>query len=153
MNERGTRGRDIGGGIISLILIVVGAVVLYDTTGYGDADSAAFPRTVAIVLMIVSAITALRSFLAQQGDPERPPPTPGSWPRRILLPAVMLVSVIGMRYLGFLPAMLVMFAGLLLVANHNGWTARRAIIYGVSGIGVVIIFHVLFRYWLKVPLP
>jgi cytochrome bd-type quinol oxidase subunit 2 len=153
MSERGSRGKDIGGGIISLLLIVVGAVVLYDTTSYGDADSAVFPRTVAIVLMAVSAISALRAFLSKRGDPEMAPPTPGSWPRRLLLPVIMLASVFAMRGLGFLPAMLIMFTGLLLVANHDGWSGRRAMVYGASAFAVVLLFYLVFRYWLKVPLP
>jgi len=58
-----------------------------------------------------------------------------------------------MKAVGFVAAALVMFAGVLLVANHDAMTLRRALVYGASGIAVVAGFYLVFRYWLMVPLP
>ncbi|KAA3630438.1 MAG: tripartite tricarboxylate transporter TctB family protein [Proteobacteria bacterium] len=153
MNNPNTRKKDTGGGVVALVLLAVGALVLYDTRGYGDPDSAVFPRTVAIVLMALSAVTALRAFIGSHRGGETAQPARGSWTRRILLPLIMLGPVLVMGAIGFIPAMLIMFAGLLMVANHDGWTARRAVVYLASGTGVVVLFYLLFRYWLLVPLP
>ena len=65
----------------------------------------------------------------------------------------MLVTVGAMTTLGFLPAMIIMFAGLLLVANHDAWTLNSAVLYLTGGVFVVVVFYAMFRYWLKVPLP
>ncbi len=147
-----TGTKDVGGGVVAVVLVLVGALVYHDTLSYADGDSSVFPRTVSIVLMVISALVALVSFLGgRRNDGESVPG--GSWPRRLLLPLVMLGPVLLMKAIGFLPAMLVMFAALLLVANYDDWTPRRAVIYLASGAGVVGAFYLVFRYWLQVPLP
>jgi hypothetical protein len=151
--ERSYRRRDTGGGVVAVLLIGVGALVFQDTFGYGDVDSQAFPRAVSLVLMVLGAVIAIRAFWPGRHRDDSQHSASGSWPRRLLLPAVMLVTVGSMTTVGFLPAMIVMFAGLLLVANHEAWSLRKFSIQGVSGIAVVVLFYLVFRYWLKVPLP
>jgi hypothetical protein len=153
MSDPGSVKRDIGGIVIALILVGVGFLVLYDTTTYGDVDSAAFPRAVAIGLILVSALVILRAFALKPRTSESELPDPGSWVRRIALIVVMLGSVLLMAPLGFLPAMVIMFGGVLVVANYDEWNLRRAVIYVVSGSAVVIGVYAVFRYWLLVPLP
>lgn len=153
MSNQDSQRKDVGGGGVALLLVAIGALVLYDTRSYGDPDSAVFPQTVAIVLMVIAAITAFKAFIGSKRETETWQASRGSWPRRILLPAIMLACVAPMKYLGFLPAMLIMFVGLLLVANHDGWTIRRTVAYGLSAVGVVTLFYAVFRYWLLVPLP
>ncbi len=153
MSDIDPRTRNIGGAVIAVLLIALGAVVIADTRTYGDADSAVFPRTVAIVMIVISVLVLLRAIFRAPRLTGDEVPARGSWPRRILLPAVMLASVLMMKAVGFVAAALVMFAGVLLVANHDELTLRRALVYGASGIAVVAGFYLVFRYWLMVPLP
>jgi hypothetical protein len=153
VSDSGFPKRDFGGVVISLILIAIGGLVLYDTTTYGDVDSAAFPRAVAIAMILVSAVVLVRALLSPARDPASLQPTNGSWVRRISLVAVMLGSVVLMPVSGFLVATAIMFGGVLVVANYDKWNLRRAVIYMISGSAVVTGFYVVFRYWLMVPLP
>lgn len=155
MNSLNTRSRSIGGAVIAFLLIALGALVIIDTRGYGDADSAVFPRAVAIAMILVCTLILVRAVIRSRvhKSDSREPPARGSWLRRILLPVIMLSSASMMKAAGFVPAMLVMFAGVLLVANYDTMTLRRALIYTISGIAVVVGFYLVFRYWLLVPLP
>ena len=79
------RRRDTGGGIVALVLLAVGALVYWDTLGYGDVDSQAFPRAVSLALMVISAAIAVRSFWPGRHPDDSLHPARGSWPRRLLL--------------------------------------------------------------------
>lgn len=145
-----TERRDIGGIIAALVLIGFGAVALYDTTTYSDVDSAVFPRTIAIALML-SAIGYIAYALVRG---ERTVRTPGgSYPRRIALVAVMLGSVAAMPWIGFVASGLAAFFCLTLVAMHDPWTRGRVVLYPLVGVAIVIGFFALFRYGFLVPLP
>nr|WP_246206348.1 tripartite tricarboxylate transporter permease [Propylenella binzhouense] len=149
--EQRVRGRpDWATAFVALVLAGIGGVALLDARTYGDPDSAAFPVTVAIVLVAMSLIVALRAAIGW-GTP--PAADRGSVPRRVALPVVMLLCAGLMAMFGFVPAMLVMFMALLAVAMHDPWTPRRAGLFVAAGVVIVIGFYALFRYGLMVPLP
>ncbi|MGQ7792203.1 tripartite tricarboxylate transporter permease [Faunimonas sp. B44] len=134
----------------ALFLAGVGVAALLDSRGYGDPDSAAFPVTVAIVLIGASLVVAVRAALGIGSAPEA---LTGSMPRRIALPIIMIGAALLMMAFGFVPAMLVMFMALLVVAMHDPWTPKRVVLFAGSGLLIVIGFYALFRHLLMVPLP
>ncbi len=142
---------DYGGAIIAVMLIAFGAFAIYDTTTYADPDSAVFPRAVAMGLVAVSAVYLLVWIAGYAGPAVFNPP--GSWPRRIAFVTVMILTALAMPWFGFIPAALVSFALLMIIAMYDRWTPKRIAIYGVIGTAIVIGFYVLFAKFLLVPLP
>lgn len=143
--------RDTGGAVVAALLIGVGCLVLWDTTGYADPDSAVFPRTFSGV-MIAACIAYIGMWLAGRGE-DLGTPEPGSAIRRILLVAVMLAGALSMRWIGFLAAAVPVFGALLLIAMYDRWTPYRAIVYPLIGLALVSGFYFVFQELLQVPLP
>ena len=145
----GSQGH-IGSSIVSALFVLAGFVTLYDTTGYTDRDSQVFPRAVAIILIITAAISFVTRFLKPSdsggfGD--------GIWWRRVLLIVTMFLTCLAMPIIGFLPAGAIAFAGGLIAAMHDRWTATNVLLYWGSGAVVMIAFFALFKFVLNVPLP
>ncbi|MFV0368455.1 MAG: tripartite tricarboxylate transporter TctB family protein [Hyphomicrobiaceae bacterium] len=142
---------DYGGAIVAVLLIAFGAFAIYDTSTYADPDSAVFPRTVAMGLIAASASFLLMWLIGRAGPAnvnER-----GSSLRRIAFVTVMLAAVLAMPWIGFIPAALVSFMLLMLIAMFDAWTPKRIVIYSAVGIAVVFCFYTLFAKFLQVPLP
>ncbi len=146
------RTQDFGSVAIAALLVLFGAVVIWETTTYVDFDSAVFPRTAAIA-MVLFCLLYIVLWLAGLIAPRAEETEPGSWPRRIALVASMLATALAMPWLGFVPSALLSFAALTIIAMYEPWTGRRAAIYALVGIAVVIGFYVLFALVLRVPLP
>jgi len=136
--------------LISSLFIVAGIVTLYDTMSYSDIDSKVFPRASAIVLILCASISLILGLIKPTAEESF---GHGSWCRRILLVVTMLISCFAMPYLGFLGASAIAFAGGLIAAMHDRWTASKIILYWGSGALIMIVFYVLFKMVLKVPLP
>lgn len=144
--------RDLGGMVVAALLIIIGIVVLWDTTNMVDSDSYVFPVTVALLMIGLCVYYICWSFLkTPAGEPKRS--LPGSIPRRIGLVAAMLGCAIIMPYTGFLIAGLLVFAAITVTAMYERWTSRRLIIYPIICIAVVCGFYLLFAKALMVPLP
>jgi hypothetical protein len=142
---------DYGGAIVAMLLIAFGAFAIFDTTTYADADSAVFPRTVAIGMIVAAALYLVMWLIGRAGPAtinER-----GSWPRRIAFVIVMLLAALAMPWVGFIPAALVSFALLMIIAMYDAWTPKRIALYGAVGAAVVFGFYTLFAKFLLVPLP
>lgn len=140
-----------GGVVVAALLILFGVYALWDTTTYADPDSAVFPRAIASAMIVASLVVILRWLLGRSTPVEMPPP--GSAIRRALLVAVMIVGSLSIPYTGFLPAALVVFAALLLIAMYDRWTPFRIVVYPLVGAAVVLGFYYLFSKVLLVPLP
>lgn len=142
--------RSAGSLIISLMLMVVGLVTLYDTTGYTDLDSKIFPRAAAAMLILAAGASCILWVV-------RPTPTEGfgtgSWWRRILLVGSMLAAALAMPLIGFLFSAMVVFAGGLASGMHGAWTSRTLVLYPAISLAIITAFHVLFKHGLHVPLP
>ncbi|MEH6457804.1 MAG: tripartite tricarboxylate transporter TctB family protein [Cocleimonas sp.] len=140
----------MGSFIVSAFFIIVGIVTLYDTMSYSDIDSKVFPRAAAIVLIICASASLIYGFIkptAEEGFGR------GSWWRRVLLVATMLISCFAMPYLGFLAASAIAFVGGLIAAMHDQWTKKKLLLYWGSGAFIMVGFYILFKVVLQVPLP
>jgi hypothetical protein len=143
--------RSIGSVVIAALLLICGAVVLWETTTYFDFDSAIFPRTVASLLVALCLIHILLWLMGLAAPSESA--EPGSSPRRIGLVLLMLAGAFAMPWLGFILSALATFGCLTLLAMYEPWTRLRVIVYPLVGIAVVLGFYLLFGEILRVPLP
>ena len=149
MNNRISQD-NIGTTIVSALFIIAGVITLYDTQSYSDIDSKVFPRAAAIVLIVCASFVLIQRIIRPKVDEGF---GSGSWWRRILLVATMLLCCFVMPYFGFLLAGAIAFVGGLISAMHDKWTLRNILIYWGSGAMIMIGFYALFRYALLVPLP
>jgi hypothetical protein len=77
----------------------------------------------------------------------------GSALRRTLVAVVMLGWGFALGPLGFLPSGAAAMAALLLIAQHDRWTLRTALLYGLSTSAILTGMYFLFKHVLQVPLP
>lgn len=143
--------RSIGEVVVSVLLVGVACLVLWDTTTYVDSDSAVFPRAFAIVL-IIACIAYIGVWLTGRGE-NRPEQERGSIVRRVLLVVVMFCGALALPWIGFLAAAVPVFGALLLIAMYDPWTRYRTIVYPLIGLAVVFGFYYVFQELLMVPLP
>ena len=146
------RYRSTGSLLTTLALMSFAGLALWDTTGYVDADSFVFPRTIAGLLLVLGLVEIVR-WLLKGNLRARAPEPGGSYPRRIGLVVVMLVAALAMPVAGFLLSALVSFMALMAVAMYDPWTPRRLLVYPLAGVGIVIGFYLVFSKVLLVPLP
>lgn len=146
------QARDTATPFMAAAFAILAALVLWDTTSYTDADSFVFPRTIAIVLMVLSISLALQ-WLFGFGKTNGQAISGASNVRRIALAAAMLGGALAMPYLGFLLAGLIAFAVILVTAMHDPWTPYRLVVYPLAGAVIVGGFYLLFSRALQVPLP
>lgn len=140
----------IGSLIVSAFFVLAGVVTLYDTTGYSDRDSQVFPQTVAVILIVMAAISFILQFLKPSDEGGF---GTGIWWRRFLLIITMFLACFAMPYVGFLPAGAIAFAGGLIAAMHDKWTSSNILLYWGSGVVIMVAFFSLFKFLLHVPLP
>ena len=145
MAESATRG--------CAVAILIGVAALA-TSGDFSALGAVFPRTIA-GLMIVLALL----YLALAWRDARPAPweqeqrEPASRLRQFGVAVVMLAWSFLIVPLGFLFTSVCACIALLLLAQHDRWSARTALGYGLSTVVVLFALYSLFRFALQVPLP
>ncbi len=151
MANETARSRDLAGSIAAVVFILIGAAAWWDTTSMADPDSYVFPRTVILLLVVFSLLLLLRNLL--RGGGAHHLSTEGSWPRRVGLVAVMLGGALAMPLIGFLPAGIIVFLAIMLLAMYDPWQGARRLIFPLVGIAVVVAFFVLFAEVLRVPLP
>jgi putative tricarboxylic transport membrane protein len=144
-------GRDLPGTLIAVGFVLLGALAWWDTTDMADPDSYVFPRTVILLMMGFSLLLILRNLL--RGGGQHHLSTEGSWPRRLGLVAVMLAGALSMPLIGFLPAGLVVFLAIMLLAMYDPWQGARRFVFPLVGVAIVVAFFVLFAEVLRVPLP
>jgi hypothetical protein len=65
----------------------------------------------------------------------------------------MLGWAFALPVMGFLASSAVAFSLLLILAQHERWTPRAALLYGASGAVVLGGLYTLFKWLLQVPLP
>lgn len=148
MREAPTRA-DLPGAIGSGIMVVIGAGAIWAARDYSDLG-AVFPRTVGALLIALGIVYIV---LVGLGRTRRAAAVDGSSVRRALVAIVMLAWGFTLGPLGFLPAGAAAMAALLLIANHDRWTPRTALAYGLSCAAVLGLLYALFKHALQVPLP
>lgn len=154
MNTAPKTRRDVSTPFMAALFIALGALVIWDTTTYTDADSYVFPRTIASVMIGLSVILLLQWLIGWTPSASDPGLTGAhSVPRRVALFASMIAAALAMPFIGFLAAGLIVFAAIMLTAMYDPWTPYRFIVYPVAGAAIVCGFYLLFARVLQVPLP
>jgi hypothetical protein len=143
------RDRDLTGAIGCALLIAVGAAAIWFSRDF-SALGAVFPRTVG-GLMVTLAVVYIG--LVARGRTARQAPLGGSPARRVVVAGVMLAWGFLLEPLGFLPSSTAAFVVLLAVANHDRWTSRSVLVYGLSAALLLGALYGLFKQVLLVPLP
>ncbi len=141
--------RDLAGAIGSALLVLLGAVAFSQAADFSDLG-AVFPRAIG-GLMVMLGVAYLVLFAL--GRTQASTPVQGSNLRRAGVAAVMLAWAFMLGPLGFLLSSALAFALLLLVANHDRWTLRSSVIYGLAGATLLLGLYALFKLVLQVPLP
>jgi hypothetical protein len=144
-----TPGRDTPGAIGSALLIGVGVAALVYSKEFSDLG-AVFPRAIGGLLV---AMGVLYLLLFALGRTKRAAPAAGSNLRRAGVAVVMLGWAFALTPLGFLASSALAFVLLLMLANHDRWTLRTALLYGGAGALVLVGLYALFKHALQVPLP
>jgi|TARA_B110000908_G_scaffold162745_1_gene208556 hypothetical protein len=150
IDKKSVTGSSVGSLIVSIFFILAGFLTLYDTRSYTDADSSVFPQAAAILLIICASVSTLQNLIRPMADEGF---GRGSWWRRLLLVSTMLLTCFVMPYIGFLLAAVISFVGGMVAAMHDRWSLKALIVYLGSGALIMVVFYMLFRYVLYVPLP
>jgi len=140
---------DIPGAVGSALMVLIGAGAIWAARDYSDLG-AVFPRTVGALLIALGVVYIV---LVAMGRSRRAAAADGSFARRALVATVMLAWGFALGPLGFLPAGVAAMAALLLIAHHDRWTLRTALVYGLSCSAVLGMLYALFKHALQVPLP
>jgi putative tricarboxylic transport membrane protein len=143
------QGADRSGALGSVLAIALGAAAFWAARDYSTLG-AVFPRAVGVLLM---ALGVLYLVFVLRGRTRRAPPLQGSSLRRGAVAAIMLGWGFALDALGFLPSSALAMALLLVVAHHERWSARTAVLYGGAAGLVLIALYALFKQVLLVPLP
>jgi hypothetical protein len=140
---------DIPGAIGSVLLIGVGAAAFWAAAEFSALGSV-FPRSVGTLMVALGVVYLV---LVALGRTRRAAVPQGSNTRRAAVALVMLGWGFALGPLGFLPSSAAAMAALLLIANHQRWTLRTALLYGGASLGVLAALYGLFKLILLVPLP
>ncbi|HVL73682.1 MAG TPA: tripartite tricarboxylate transporter permease, partial [Beijerinckiaceae bacterium] len=146
---RSVASRDLGGVAIAGLFILLGLWMEWESVGMSALGSV-FPRTIATAMIVCAIALIVRQLLRPR---VREVPVGESTPRRVALIAVMAVWVLLLPIVGFFATSFAAFLILLAVANYDGWTPRRTLGYGLTAIGVIALFYVIFVRLLLVPAP
>jgi putative tricarboxylic transport membrane protein len=144
-----TPRRDIPGIVGAAILIVIGAIAIYHTRDFSPLGSV-FPRTIGAAMILFAAVYIVVALARPQ--PAKLPERGSPW-RRTLLVVVLVAWAMLLEPVGFLSTSVVAYVAIMLIANFDRWTPRRAVGYALSGAIVLGGLYGIFRFVLKVPLP
>lgn len=140
---------DWPGALGSALAIAIGGGAIWAAGDFSDLGSV-FPRTIGGLMVALGSVYIAFTLL---GKTRRAASLDGSFVRRAGVAVVMLGWAFGLGPLGFLGASAAACAALLVIANHDRWTLRMALIYGASTAFVLASLYLLFKIILLVPLP
>lgn len=140
---------DVGGLVTAVLMLAVSAWVLWESQSYTEL-AAAFPRTVALVMALASAILVVRCLMRRE---LRTSVEAGSQLRRAVLLSALIGWVALIPIAGFFLASLLGFITCGLTARYEHWPKRRWIGFLALAIAAVAMFYGLFSEILKVPFP
>ncbi|MES9935386.1 MAG: tripartite tricarboxylate transporter TctB family protein [Sedimenticola sp.] len=145
---------DLGGLIVAVLLILVGAIALWDTTNMTDSDSFVFPRAVAIAMIAFCILFIVMQMISPSiGKNDEAGVNGGSSLRRIGLVLAMVGSALLMPWFGFLVSGVLAFGSIMMLAMYDEWTLSRRLIFPLAGVVIVLGFYFMFAELLLVPLP
>jgi putative tricarboxylic transport membrane protein len=127
----------------------IGVVALIECARL-NPEAAVFPRTIAQGMLVLIVLAVIQLARTRRVTEDR---SPGSWPRRIAVPVVMIAGVALLPLAGFEVAGLAMGLALIVPALHER-PSNPALVRLVAGVGVtIVLFTLAFRELLGVPLP
>ncbi len=129
--------------------MALGAAAIWAARDFSDLG-AVFPRSVGALL---AGLGALYIVLMLAGRTQRVAELGGSFVRRAATALTLLAWAYTLGPLGFLASSAAAMAALLVIANHERWTLRRAVLYAAASALVLIGLYSLFKIALQVPLP
>jgi hypothetical protein len=136
---------------VALIILVFGAVVIFDSVrlgiSWGDEGPKAgyFPFYIGILICFSSAVTLFRALAARADE---------SFVSRGQLKLVMSVLVPTTVYVGFIAFLGIYVASIIYIAFFMWWLGKYSWLKIVPvALGVNIAFFLMFEIWFKVPLP
>lgn len=144
--------RDTAGMIAAGLLILVGLAVLWDSRDLSTLG-AVFPRTIATVMILCCVIVIGQNMRRQCKARSAAGPQQESVPRRVFLSAALVAWAVALPVVGLFTTSLAGFAALLVIAEYNPWSARRAVAYGGIGLLAITVFYFLMRDVLLISLP
>ena len=135
-----------------ILAIIMAAVAVGAIVSSRDISvmASVFPRTIAVVLLILSLILLVKAFVVRSWAASH---EGGHVGRRLWLVGIILAWAFTLNWLGFLTSSLFGTVALTLVAHFHEWDTRRALIYGLSLLATIGFFYGLFAILLDVPLP
>ncbi len=137
-----------GSSTASLGFVALGVLALWGTGDLSPLGSV-FPRAIGSAMILFAVMDIVWRWFERPRE-QRPD---GSNLRRVALAAIMLLWALLLQAVGFWVTSLAASLLLMLVANHEPWTARRALGYVVSTLAVVTGLYAVFAFGLEVPLP
>ena len=140
---------DLRGALGSAAAMALGAVAIWAARDFSDLG-AVFPRAVGALLV---ALGALYIGLTLAGRTQRVAALGGSHVRRAAAAVTLLAWAFTLGPLGFLARSAAAMAALMVIANHEHWTLRRAVLYAAFSALLLIGLYSLFKIALQVPLP
>lgn len=141
--------RDVFGLVFCVFFFLLGCSIWWASMGYSDLG-AVFPRTIATLLMLLSATYIVKVLVWPKATEYE---FDGSNIRRALLFLTLVAWAFSLEVLGFLATSIVGFLLILLIANYDAWTLKRAAGLVLSGLSVLVGLYVIFKVVLNVPLP
>jgi hypothetical protein len=145
----GERGIDLRGALGSAAAVALGGAAIWASRDFSDLG-AVFPRSVGALLVALGAVYIVLTLMGRTKDVAS---LEGSSLRRAAAALTMLAWAFMLGPLGFLASSAAAMAALLVIANHERWSLRRALLYAGSSALVLIGLYSLFKIALKVPLP
>ena len=140
---------DVGGLITAVAILILSAWVLWEAEGYSEL-AAAFPRAVALIMMVASVALIVRCLLRLQPPAEV---EVGSRLHRGALLLVLFAWAALIPIIGFFLASVAGFVASGLTARYEPWPAPRWLGLLAMAVMAVGVFYGLFSEVLRVPFP
>ncbi|MBA3598279.1 MAG: tripartite tricarboxylate transporter TctB family protein [Methylibium sp.] len=144
------RKSDAGAALMAALIAAVAAVMLWETSEFSPFGSI-FPRVAGGVLLLGSLFVLGRALLGM--GPEAAQRSSSGLLSSVALMVVMLVWILMLEVAGFTLASWVGFVALTLIAGGERPSLRKAALYAVVGLVLVLALQLLFQQVLGVRLP
>jgi putative tricarboxylic transport membrane protein len=146
-STRSATHRDWPGAVAAVACILVAVFVLYETERY-TTFGAIFPRTVAIVMIVVGLILIGRIVAGLPPTPVTP--LQSLWrPLALIGVGALWAALIGL--IGFYPASVIGFIGAGLLAQFEPWTPRALAVFLTLSVLIASVGYFIFAYLLNIP--
>ena len=136
--------------LVSLLLFGGVALVAISQSATLNAEAAVFPKTIAIAMVILVALSVLKLFFTRHVTEIA---TEGSYIRMAAVPALMMGAVFLIPISGFMVSAILLGLGLIIPAQHDKFSVKGWAYLIASVVGIVVVSTLLFSEVLGVPLP